>query len=146
MTPVSVRALAQRLLRAGPCGLGQGRIRPGTQGLDLGGDDRADREADHDLTAGGSHPLILSDDGREGRGEPGDGAVDLVRTRAATPPSGRLQGQHDPRFENKLIDVVGLNPNPPTRAVVLCMDENSQIQALDGTQASLPMVKAEPAR
>lgn len=47
----------------------------------------------------------------------------------------------DPQFEDKLIDVVGLYLNPPDRAVVLCMDEKSQIQALDRTQPSLPMVK-----
>ena len=46
----------------------------------------------------------------------------------------------DPDFDDKLIDVVGLYLNPPTKAVVLCMDEKSQIQALDRTQASLPMI------
>ncbi len=46
---------------------------------------------------------------------------------------------NDPRFTEKLIDVVGLYLNPPERAIVLCMDEKSQIQALDRTQASLPM-------
>jgi transposase len=45
----------------------------------------------------------------------------------------------DPRFSEKLIDVVGLYLNPPEQAVVLCMDEKSQIQALDRTQASLPL-------
>lgn len=45
----------------------------------------------------------------------------------------------DPKFEDKLIDVVGLYLNPPEKAMVLCMDEKSQIQALDRTQASLPM-------
>jgi transposase len=45
----------------------------------------------------------------------------------------------DPRFEEKLVDVVGLYLNPPEKAIVLCMDEKSQIQALDRTQASLPM-------
>jgi transposase len=45
----------------------------------------------------------------------------------------------DPRFEEKLVDVVGLYLNPPDRAVVLCMDEKSQIQALDRTQPSLPL-------
>jgi len=44
---------------------------------------------------------------------------------------------NDPRFTEKLIDVVGLYLNPPTKAVVLCMDEKSSIQALDRTQASL---------
>ena len=45
----------------------------------------------------------------------------------------------DPRFEEKLVDVVGLYLNPPEKAIVLCMDEKSQIQALDRTQPSLPM-------
>jgi transposase len=45
----------------------------------------------------------------------------------------------DTRFEDKLIDVVGLYLNPPDKAVVLCMDEKSQIQALDRTQPSLPL-------
>jgi len=48
---------------------------------------------------------------------------------------------NDKRFEEKLVDVVGLYLNPPENAVVLCMDEKSQIQALDRTQASLPMKK-----
>ena len=48
---------------------------------------------------------------------------------------------NDPRFEEKLIDVVGLYLNPPEQAIVLCMDEKSSVQALDRTQASLPMVK-----
>ena len=47
----------------------------------------------------------------------------------------------DKRFEEKLVDVVGLYMNPPDKAVVLCMDEKSQIQALDRTQPSLPMKK-----
>ena len=48
---------------------------------------------------------------------------------------------NDPRFEEKLIDVVGLYLNPPDNAVVLCMDEKSSVQALDRTQPSLPMTK-----
>jgi len=48
---------------------------------------------------------------------------------------------NDPRFEQKLIDVVGLYVNPPEQAVVLCMDEKSSVQALDRTQPSLPMKK-----
>jgi transposase len=46
---------------------------------------------------------------------------------------------NDPKFEEKLIDVVGLYLNPPDNAVVLCMDEKSSVQALDRTQPSLPM-------
>jgi transposase len=48
---------------------------------------------------------------------------------------------NDPKFEEKLIDVVGLYLNPPDKAVLLCMDEKSSVQALDRTQASLPMKK-----
>jgi transposase len=46
---------------------------------------------------------------------------------------------NDPNFTEKLLDVVGLYLNPPERALVLCADEKSQIQALDRTQKSLPM-------
>ncbi len=46
---------------------------------------------------------------------------------------------NDPDFEAKLVDVVGLYLDPPERAVVLCVDEKSQTQALDRTQPSLPM-------
>lgn len=52
---------------------------------------------------------------------------------------------NDPRFEEKLIDVVGLYLNPPDQAVVLCMDEKSSVQALDRTQPSLPLVKGRAA-
>ncbi len=45
------------------------------------------------------------------------------------------------RFEDKLAGVAGLYLNPPEQAVVLCMDEKSQIQALDRTQPTLPMKK-----
>jgi transposase/transposase-like protein len=48
---------------------------------------------------------------------------------------------NDRHFVDKLTDVVGLYLNPPDKAVVLCVDEKSQIQALDRTQASLPMKK-----
>ena len=46
---------------------------------------------------------------------------------------------NDPRFMEKLTDVVGLYLNPPENAIVLCVDEKSQIQALDRTQPGLPM-------
>lgn len=47
---------------------------------------------------------------------------------------------NDPRFAEKLIDVVGLYLDPPEHALVLCADEKSQIQALDRAQPGLPMV------
>ena len=47
----------------------------------------------------------------------------------------------DPQFLEKLSDVVGLYLNPPQEAIVLCVDEKSQIQALDRTQPGLPLKK-----
>src|SRR5580658_6473425 len=47
----------------------------------------------------------------------------------------------DKRFVEKLTDVVGLYLNPPNKALVLCVDEKSQVQALDRTQPGLPMKK-----
>jgi len=47
----------------------------------------------------------------------------------------------DKRFVEKLTDVVGVYLNPPDKAVVLCVDEKSQIQALDRTQPGLPLKK-----
>jgi transposase len=47
----------------------------------------------------------------------------------------------DPKFIEKLTDVVGLYLNPPQKAMVLCVDEKSQIQALDRTQPGLPLKK-----
>jgi transposase len=46
---------------------------------------------------------------------------------------------NDRRFEEKLVDVVGLYLNPPHKAAVFCFDEKPQVQALDRTQPSLPM-------
>src|SRR4030095_9619941 len=47
---------------------------------------------------------------------------------------------NDPLFVEKVVDVVGLYHNPPERAVVLCVDEKAQIQALDRSQPVLPMM------
>jgi transposase len=52
----------------------------------------------------------------------------------------------DPLFVEKVHDVVGLYLNPPERAVVLCVDEKSQIQALDRTAPILPMLPGVPQR
>jgi transposase len=48
---------------------------------------------------------------------------------------------NDPKFEEKVTDIVGLYLNPPDKALVLSVDEKSQIQALDRTQPGLPMKK-----
>jgi len=53
----------------------------------------------------------------------------------------RFKLSQDRRFTEKLTDVVGVYLNPPDKAVVLCVDEKSQIQALQRTQPGLPMKK-----
>ena len=52
---------------------------------------------------------------------------------------------NDPLFEEKVTEIVGLYLDPPDRAVVLCVDEKSQIQALDRTQPGLPLKKGRAA-
>lgn len=52
----------------------------------------------------------------------------------------------DPQFIDKVRDIVGLYLNPPDTAVVLCVDEKSQIQALDRTAPILPMLPGTPGR
>ncbi len=52
----------------------------------------------------------------------------------------------DPQFVDKVVDVVGLYHHPPEKAVVLCVDEKSQIQALDRSQPVLPMMPGMPER
>ncbi len=53
---------------------------------------------------------------------------------------------NDPLFVQKVVDVVGLYHNPPEKAVVLCVDEKSQMQALDRSQPVLPMMPGMPQR
>src|SRR6266568_1406705 len=52
-----------------------------------------------------------------------------------------LKLSRDPKFLEKMTDVVGLYLDPPQQAIVLCVDEKSQIQALDRTQPGLPIKK-----
>jgi transposase len=52
----------------------------------------------------------------------------------------------DPSFVEKVVDVVGLYHDPPEKAVVLCVDEKSQVQALDRSQPVLPMMPGMPER
>ena len=58
----------------------------------------------------------------------------------------RFKLSKDPHFEEKVRDVVGLYLNPPDRALVLCVDEKSQIQALDRTAPILPLRPGLPER
>src|SRR5215203_4367905 len=89
----------------------------------------------------------LADEKRSGRKR----SVDPRRivTETLTPPPARLgvtqwkagtfKFSTDPELEAKVTDVVGLYLRPPENAIVLCVDEKSQIQALNRTQKTLPM-------
>ena len=91
-------------------------------------------------TAGGGDALVVPVDGREGRGVEAATVQRVWSARGLKPHLVEtFKLSNDPRFEEKLVDVVGLYLNPPDKAVVLCMDEKSQIQALDRTQPRLPM-------
>lgn len=86
-----------------------------------------------------------SDDGRGGRGVERHRAAGLVGRGLKPHLVKSFKLSNDPRFEEKLIDVVGLYLNPPEKAIVLCMDEKSSVQALDRNQPSLPMVTGRAA-
>lgn len=58
----------------------------------------------------------------------------------------RFKLSNDPQFEEKLRDIVGLYLNPPDRALILCVDEKSQIQALDRTAPIFPLRPGLPER
>jgi len=52
----------------------------------------------------------------------------------------------DPEFEKKMTNIVGLYMNPPENAIIICVDEKTQIQALDRTQPELPLRSGNPKR
>lgn len=56
-----------------------------------------------------------------------------------------FKASNDPMFEEKVTEIVGLYLDPPERAVVLCVDKKSRIQALDRTQPGLPLKKGRAA-
>jgi hypothetical protein len=70
--------------------------------------------------------------------------------RQAVPhPLGRVENfkfSKDPQFVEKVRDIVGLYMNPPDRSIVLCVDEKSQVQALNRTQPILPLAPGVPAK
>src|SRR5262249_53535574 len=57
-----------------------------------------------------------------------------------------LKFPKDPKFVEKVRDIVGLYQTPPDRAIVLCVDEKSQVQARNRTEPILPLAPGVPAR
>ena len=77
----------------------------------------------------------------------GHTSVQRIRAEAGLKPhlTRTFKVSNDPLFEEKVTDVVGLYMSPPDKALVLCVDEKSQIQALDRTQPGLPMKRGRAA-
>ena len=72
--------------------------------------------------------------------------LEAVGTAGAVLAVGAFKFSTDPQLEAKIRDVVGLYLNPPDKAIVLCVDEKSQVQALDRTAPTLPMRLGMPER
>jgi hypothetical protein len=97
--------------------------------------------ADADRSAGGDHPLDRRLDG-EGAGISVSSVQRIWRAHGLQPHRVRqFKLSNDPQFVAKLRDLVGLYLDPPAHAIVLSVDEKSQIQALDRTQPGLPLKK-----
>jgi hypothetical protein len=75
-----------------------------------------------------------------------DRTPSLATPRRASASCERFKLSNDPQFEAKVRDIVGLYLDPPDRALVLCVDEKSQIQALDRTAPILPLRPGLPER
>ena len=127
-------------LRQGPHRGAFGRAPAGTpaehRGREGGGSDRADAHLD----AGGRHPLVARSLAKEAGLSHRSiwriwGAFGLQPQRAET-----FKLSAGPHFVDKVRDIVGLYLSPPDRALVLCVDEKSQIQALDRSQPVLPLL------
>ena len=88
--------------------------------------------------------LVDAVDGPRGRAHAVGGAADLAGVRLQPHRQQTWKLSKDPQFIDKVRDVVGLYLDPPERAVVLCVDEKSQIQALDRTAPILPMLPGTP--
>jgi len=102
---------------------------------------RARGGADAYRSAGRDHPLDGRSDGADERHQCQRGPAHLEAHGLQPHRYRQFKLSNDPNFIDKLRDVVGLYVDPPARAIVLSLDEKSQIQALDRTQPGLPLKK-----
>ena len=102
---------------------------------------QAGRQSDARRTARRDDALDGPGPGRGHRREPALRATNLGGARPYSPSRTDVQALYGSTFVEKFTDVVGLYVDPPAHAVVLSVDEKSQIQALDRTQPGLPMKK-----
>ena len=109
------------------------------QGANRGGNHGPGGGADLHATAAPRDPLDRPGDGQSHRHLGGFGAAHLAGAQTSAAPAAHFKRSRDPSFAAKLTDIVGLYLDPPPHAVVLSIDEKSQIQALDRTQPGLPI-------
>src|SRR3989442_9393295 len=115
---------------------------PDNHGAEAGADCGSDSEA----SRARADALVDAGPGEESRGIPRD-VHRIWRAHALKPHRvATFKFTTDPDAEDKIYDVVGLYLNPPTHAVVLSLDEKTQIQALSRTQPLLPLRPGLPAR
>src|SRR5260370_32002598 len=131
-------ALAQAFPGAGRSGVAARRATARSQAQDKRPSDAARRDHDHAATADRRHALEHAHHGGCGRHQRGQRAPHLARPWIETASRGNLKISNDPAFAEKLEDIVGLYLNPPEHAPGLCVDEKSQIQALDRTHPCPP--------
>lgn len=139
-TPKTVRRWRARFTAEGVVAVG--RIRPGRGRPPEISDEVVEAIVDDTLHArpddGSTHWSTRSMADRHGVGK--DTVARIWRARNLRPwLVETFKLSNDPRFEEKLVDVVGLYLDPPESAVVLCVDEKSQCQALERSQPSLPI-------
>src|SRR5579875_1121350 len=148
-TSRSHRAVVAQEVRRG----GSGRHSGGppaewTAKADLGRTRVGDCGGHHPDDAEGGHPLEYEVDGCSSGRESRHSASDLEEAQVAAASHGEVQVKfsNDPEFAAKVRDISGLYMNPPDKAIVLSVDEKSQIQALDRTQPILPLRPGLPER
>ena len=140
----SVWRWQERYLAAGVDGLAARQDAAGTQETAVVPGEAPGADQD-DAAAAERHALEHAQHGQGGRHHSHERAAHLGGGRLKPHLTRTFKVSNDPRFAEKVADVVGLYLNPPDKALVLCVDEKSQIQALDRTQPGLPMKKGRAA-
>jgi hypothetical protein len=122
-----------------------GRAAAGSSAFDYRRSSRTGGHQDAGIDAGKQHALEQPVDGQKDRaladGDRAHLAFGLQPHRVEN-----FKFSKDPQFVEKVRDIVGLYMNPPDRAIMLCVDEKSQVQALNRTQPILPLGPGVPAR
>lgn len=145
ITPDTVRTWRRRFLERGPDGLCDDR-RPGVPRKITDADvERVTVKTLEETPKNATHWSTRSMAAATGMSQP---TVSRIWRAFALAPhrSQTFKLSTDPLFIDKVRDVVGLYLDPPEKALVLCADEKSQIQALDRSQPVLPMVPGVPER